>query len=141
MVNRFLSSIGILLDSLGAKPLETKNSRASMVGPGEVTRLIRIKALRRGAGKNGPLARNGYFRRHPHLLGEVQMSKEMPDHPQNAQVADAIAQDAARRPGPAAPAWSESRLKSALPFPWRTATRPKTEAAVIASPKRNGSGG
>jgi hypothetical protein len=39
------------------------------------------------------------------------MSKEMPDHPQNARVADAIAQDAVRRPGPAAPAWSESSLE------------------------------
>jgi hypothetical protein len=34
MVNRFLSSMGILLDNFGAKPLRTNKPHASMVGPG-----------------------------------------------------------------------------------------------------------
>jgi hypothetical protein len=70
------------------------------------------------------------------------MSKEMPDHPQNAQVVDAIAQDAARRPGPAAPAWSESSLeKNAAVSMEDCRLAPRPRRAVIASPQRNGSGG
>ncbi len=34
MVNRFLSSMGILLDNFGAKPLRTNEPQPSMVGPG-----------------------------------------------------------------------------------------------------------
>jgi hypothetical protein len=34
MVNRFLSSMGILLDSFGAKPLRANELQARMVGPG-----------------------------------------------------------------------------------------------------------
>jgi hypothetical protein len=70
------------------------------------------------------------------------MSKEMPDHPQNARVADAIAQDAVRRPGPAAPAWSESSLEKRAAVStedYRLVRRPRR--AVIGSLKRSGSGG
>jgi hypothetical protein len=34
MVNRFLSSMGILLDNFGAKPLRSNARKQSMVGPG-----------------------------------------------------------------------------------------------------------
>ena len=40
-----------------------------MVGEVVITLLRRCNGLRQGAGVSGPLIRNGYFRRCPHLLG------------------------------------------------------------------------
>ena len=46
MVNRFLSSMGILLDSFGAKPLRANELQARMVGPGVVTQANLVNGLR-----------------------------------------------------------------------------------------------
>ncbi len=46
MVNRFLSSMGILLDNFGAKPLRTNEPQPSMVGPGAVTQTSVVNDLR-----------------------------------------------------------------------------------------------
>ena len=93
--------------------------------------------LRRGPGKNGPLARNSHFRRpppllgemHPHLLGEMQMSKEMPDHPQNARVRrrDRPRCGAKTRAGRACPVRVEHG-KARCRFHGGLSTGPKTEA-------------
>jgi hypothetical protein len=46
MVNRFLSSMGILLDSFGAKPLRANELQARMVGPGVVAESLLPNRLR-----------------------------------------------------------------------------------------------
>jgi hypothetical protein len=62
MVNRFLSSIGILLDSLGAKPLKTNEARLSMVGPGVVPRHGDFNNLDCQTGLTGVTGAKGIFR-------------------------------------------------------------------------------
>ena len=50
MVNKSLSSIGIMLDNFGAKALRSNDQNQRMVGPGEVPTLRADNYLQKGAG-------------------------------------------------------------------------------------------
>ena len=67
MVNRFLSSMSILLDSCGGKSLRTNEPQTSMVGPGVVTHANLVNGLRVKQLQKAPLNANGFLGKCQHL--------------------------------------------------------------------------